>query len=73
MTRRRSNQGKTPDLAAYAGKWVALAGNHIVAVGSSLPDVMRMAPAGALRNPSVFLVPRRDEGPYVLVILQPGC
>jgi len=72
MTRRTK---QTPNLAAYAGKWVALSSNQVVAVGSSLPEVMRKLPARRLRlQPSVFLVPRRDEGPYVLVLItHPGC
>lgn len=64
MTRRTK---QTPNLAAYAGKWVALSSNQVVAVGSSLPEVMRKLPARRLRlQPSVFLVPRRDERPYIL-------
>ncbi len=65
MTQRRK---QIPDLAAYAGKWVVLSKNHVIAVSSSLPDVMRKVPQAPSRlRPSVFLVPRRDEGPYVLV------
>ena len=60
----------TPDLARYAGKWVAMSRNHIVAVGASLPEVMRKLPSRRPRpKPSVFLVPRRDEGPYALLII----
>lgn len=59
------------NLALYAGKWVALSRNRVVAVGTSLPEVMRKLPARRPRSqPSVFLVPRRDEGPYVLVTLR---
>ena len=69
----RRDRGAT-DLATYAGKWVALSNNRVVAVGSSLSDVMRKTPARTSRlQPSVFLVPRRDEGPYVLVIAHAGC
>ena len=64
----------TTNLAAYAGKWVALSRNRIVAVGTSLPEVMRKVPSRAPRlHPSVFLVPRRDEGPYVLVLQHWAC
>ena len=60
---------KTMNLAAYAGKWVALSHNRVVAVASTLPEVIRKIPPRSSRlTPSVFLVPRRDEGPYVLVI-----
>ena len=55
----------TPDLTAYAGRWVALSSHRVVAVGSSLPDVMRKLPTRRPRlQPSVFLVPHRGEGPY---------
>ena len=65
---------RTPDLVAYAGKWVALSRNRVLVAGRSLPEVMRKLPPRAARlRPSVFLVPRRDEGPYVLVMLPPGC
>ena len=71
MVRRRK---QTQNLAAYAGKWVAFSKNRIVAVGASLPDVMRKVhPSRSHIRPSVFLVPRQDEGPYVLVVLPRGC
>ncbi|MDP3703963.1 MAG: DUF5678 domain-containing protein [Candidatus Omnitrophota bacterium] len=67
-------QKGTPNLAAYAGKWVAFSKNRIVAVGPSLPEVMRKVATRTQRlKPSVFLVPRRDEGPYVLVLLPSSC
>ncbi len=60
---------RIPNLAAYAGKWVALSNKRVVASGVSLPALMRKVPARRLRpQPSVFLVPRRDEGPYALVL-----
>lgn len=63
-----------PNLAAYAGKWVAFLNNRVVAAESSLPEVMRKLTARATRQKSsVFLVPRQDEGPYVLVIISPRC
>ena len=70
MTQRsHKSSHREPDLAAYAGKWVALSRKRIVAVGSSLPDVMRKLPSRpSPLTPSLFLVPRRDEGPYVLLI-----
>jgi len=62
-----------PNLTAYAGKWVAFSKNRIIAVGPSLPAVMRKLPTRTpRRQSSVFLVPRRDEGPYILVIVPPA-
>lgn len=65
-----------PDLVAYAGKWVAFSDRRVVATGSSLSEVMRKLPASRAASrskPSVFLVPRRDEGPYVLALIFPAC
>ena len=75
VTRRASARRKRPtNLAAYAGQWVTLAGNRVIAAGPSLPDVMEALPTGGPRHqPSLFLVPRRDEGPYVLLIPPLGC
>lgn len=71
MTRRTK---RAPDLAVYAGKWVALLNERVVAVGRSLPQVMRKFSSRASRlKPSFFLVPRRDEGPYVLVMIPQAC
>lgn len=66
MKRRQIRQAK--NLAAYAGKWVVLSPtNRVIASGASLSEITRKLPASRSRlNPSVFLVPRRDEGPYVL-------
>lgn len=60
---------RTLDLAAYAGRWVVLSDDRVLAAGVSLSDAMRKLPARKPgRTSSVFLVPRQDEGPYVLVI-----
>ena len=65
---------RTPNLTAYAGKWVAFSDNKVIAAGSSLPEVMRKLPARTRAlKPSLFLVPRQDEGPYVLVTILPLC
>lgn len=65
---------RTTNLAAYAGKWVALSKEKIIAAGYSLPEVMRrIPPRSRALKPAVFLVPRQDEGPYVLLFTPPGC
>ena len=73
--RKRHRVSKTQNLAAYAGKWVVLSPtNRVVAAGFSLSEVVRKLPPSHSRtSPSVFLVPRRDEGPYVLVLFAEGC
>jgi len=53
-------------LDRYAGKWVAFVNGEIVAYNETLKDLMEEIDKKGLRKKaSVFLVPRRDEGPYV--------
>ncbi len=57
-------------LDRYSGKWVAFIEGKIIADNKTLKDLMREIDARGLREKiSVFLVPRKDEGPYVLIIL----
>ena len=57
-------------LHPYAGKWVAFVGEKIIAHNEELKDLMKEIESRGLRKKvSVFLVPRKDEGPYVLIIL----
>jgi hypothetical protein len=57
-------------LHSYAGEWVAFVDEKIVAHNKNLKDLMKEVDAKGLRKKaSVILVPRKDEGPYVLVIL----
>jgi len=57
-------------LDSYAGKWVAFVGGEIVACNENLKNLMEEIDAKKLRKKAaVFLVPRKDEGPYVLIIL----
>lgn len=61
---------RVPDVTVYAGQWVALSKTRVVAAGPSLSDVMRKLESKRSRvPPSLFLVPRNDEGPYVLLIV----
>lgn len=70
--RRQSKRGQ--DLTAYAGKWVAFSKNRVVAAGTSVSEVMHKLEAQPPRvRPSLFLVPRNDEGPYVLLMWPWGC
>ena len=49
---------RTPDLAAYAGKWVALSKNRVVAVDSSLPKLMRKVSPPTPKPPSAECLSR---------------
>lgn len=62
------------DLGQYAGKWVAINPDNqqIVAVGETLKDIAPLV-SGRVKDKkkiraSAFLVPRKDEGPYILAI-----
>ncbi|MBU3965574.1 hypothetical protein KKG29_04055 [Patescibacteria group bacterium] len=61
---------KKVKLHFYAGEWVAFVGEKIVAHNKELKDLMKEVDTKGLRKKaSVILVPRKDEGPYVLIIL----
>ncbi len=64
----------TQDMGQYAGKWVAIDPNNqrIVAVGETLKDIAPLV-SGSVKDKkkikaSAFLVPRKDEGPYILAV-----
>lgn len=57
-------------LSRYAGEWIASVNRKIVEHDKALKELMKKLEAKGLENKaSVFLVPRKDEGPYVLIIL----
>lgn len=67
MTTQIKIRGTTQKLDRYEGKWVAFMGKQIVAYNETLRDLMKEVDAKGLRKKvSVFLVPRKDEGPYIL-------
>ena len=64
-------------MGRFAGKWVAIdpVKNQIIAAGKTMRDIAPLVthtadektlPVG--KAPFSFLVPRKDEGPYVLWI-----
>jgi hypothetical protein len=61
-----SKRGAIP-LERYAGKWVAFIGKKVVAWADTLEALMAKVKKMRLeKKTSVFLVPRKDEGPYIL-------
>ena len=67
MTTQMKMSKKTQKLSSYEGKWVAFEGKQIVAYSDTLKNLMEEVDARELRKKvSVFLVPRKDEGPYIL-------
>lgn len=70
ITLSKKTTSKKIKLDRYAGKWVAFVEGKVVAYNENLSDLMREIDLKGLRKKaSVFLVPRKDEGPYVLIIL----
>jgi len=64
-------------MSQFAGKWVVIdpVKNQVVAVGDTIKDISPLVthtagektlPVG--KAPYSFLVPRKDEGPYILWI-----
>ena len=61
---------KSVSLDKYAGKWVAFVDAKIIAFGDTLKELMvKVKKMGLEKKASVFLVPRKDEGPYILIII----
>ena len=58
---------KKSPISRYAGQWVAFVGSKIAAHEKTLRSLMKaIDKRGLRREATVFLVPRRDEGPYIL-------
>lgn len=57
------------NLNTYAGKWVAFIDNQPIACAENLNLLMQKVKKQHLhKEPSVMLIPRKDEGPYILII-----
>lgn len=64
----------TKQMAKFAGKWVVIdpKKDRIIAVGDALKEIGPLITHSAAEKQAVgkapysFLVPRKDEGPYVL-------
>lgn len=56
-------------LDRYAGEWVAFVNDRVVEHSRRLNALMKKVEAkGLKKRTSVFLVPRKGEGPYVLAV-----
>lgn len=69
-TNQKRESLKKIKLDSYTGEWVAFINEKVIAHNKELKDLIRGIEAKGLRKKaSIFLVPRKDEGPYVLIIL----
>lgn len=64
-------KSKSKKLDHYAGEWVAFIGEKVVAHHRALARTMaEVEQKGFAKSKvSVFLVPRKDEGPYALLVV----
>lgn len=64
----------TRNMGQFAGKWVAIdrKKDRIIAVGETLKEIGPFVSAKTSEKKKIqaaaFLVPRKDEGPYVLTV-----
>lgn len=57
------------DVSRFAGEWVAFADKKIIEHAETLPSLMaKIRRRKMAKEPSVMLVPRKDEGPYILFV-----
>jgi hypothetical protein len=58
------------DVGRFAGRWVALVGDTVLDSAPTLPElVAKIKRRKTSGKPSIMLVPRKDEGPYILIAL----
>jgi hypothetical protein len=62
------------EMSQFAGKWVAVLENRVIAVGKTLKEISPLVTRPLNdktpdeKIPAAFKVPRKDEGPYILHI-----
>jgi len=60
---------KTLNLDRFVGEWVAFIEDKIVFHSKTLEDLMKeVKKRTPKKRPSVLLVPRKEEGPYILLL-----
>jgi hypothetical protein len=63
----------TNQIAKFAGKWIAIdpKSDRVIAVGETLKEIAPLVSGKAGEEEKVkafsFKVPRKDEGPYILI------
>lgn len=58
------------NLERYSGKWVAFINDRPILSAEGLNILMeRLKRQNLAQEPSVMLIPRKDEGPYILLSL----
>lgn len=66
----KSKNRRIIDLERYSGKWVAFIDNQPVACEKELSILMQEIKRRHFhKEPAIMLIPRKDEGPYILISL----
>lgn len=69
ISKKYSSSTSTIKLDRYAGKWVAFLGERIVAFAETLEELEgKVKKLKAEKKSVYFLVPRKNEGPYILSV-----
>lgn len=69
VTTSKKYTSSTIRLNRYAGKWVAFLGERVIAFAETLEELEgKVKKLKAEKKSVYFLVPRKDEGPYILSI-----
>jgi hypothetical protein len=53
------------ELEQYAGQWIAVLKDRVIAWGYSVPEVMAKAAQQTSEVPHVVKMPEKGEGPYI--------
>lgn len=57
-------------LRKLSGKWIAVLDDQLITSGNSVKEVMAaVRKRGIKKLPLVTKIPRKDEGPYILIVL----
>lgn len=65
----KKHASSTITLDRHAGKWVAFLGERVIAFAETLEELEeKVKKLKAEKKAVYFLVPRKDEGPYILLI-----
>ena len=54
------------EIEKHSGMWIAVWEDRIISVGRTAKEVLEESQKKGVKTPHVTIVPRRDEGTYVL-------
>lgn len=65
----KTKKCRVVNLERYSGKWVAFIDDQPVVCDKDLNTLMQRVKRYRLpKEPSIMLIPRKDEGPYILIL-----